>query len=409
MITPDLRFPRYVDEWTAGQLGDLATTVTSGSRDWAQYYADEGSKFIRMTNLPRGGIQLLLDDLRFVKLQEDSSEGKRTSLSEDDILISITAELGKIGIIPSNFGTAYINQHTALVRLNLEKADARFIAHKLSSKKMNNKINRLNDSGAKSGLNLPTIRSFPMSLPTLPEQRKIADFLTAVDGRIGQLIQKKALLEDYKKGVMQQLFTQALRFKDEQGNDFPDWEEKKLGAVCEIIKGKGISKAEIADDGVTPCIRYGQLYTEYSEVITEAKSKTNVPTEELVLSLGNEVIIPASGETHIDIATASCVVNSGIALGGDLNVIRTMLNGVFLAYYLNNACKHAIASVAQGSSVIHLYQDQLKGLSLSFPSLPEQTKIADFLSALDRKIETVATQITETQTFKRGLLQQMFV
>lgn len=102
-------------------------------------------------------------------------------------------------------------------------------------------------------------------------------------------------------------------------------------------------------------------------------------------------------------------MSEGVALGGDLNIIRTKLNGVFLAYYLNSACKHAIARVAQGSSVIHLYPDQLKGLALAFPSTDEQTKIADFLSAIDHKIESVATQITETQTFKRGLLQQMFV
>jgi len=204
------------------------------------------------------------------------------------------------------------------------------------------------------------------------------------------------LLRDYKKGVMQQLFTQAIRFKDDNGNDFPDWEEKKLGEIGSFLKGKGISKTEIDEDGATPCIRYGELYTDYSEVIHEPISKTNLPTDELVISKANDVIIPASGETHIDIATASCVTKKGIALGGDLNIVRTNLDGVFLAYYLNNACKHAIARVAQGSSVIHLYSDQLKGLSLTFPDLPEQTKIADFLSAIDRKIESVTTQITET-------------
>jgi type I restriction enzyme S subunit len=246
-------------------------------------------------------------------------------------------------------------------------------------------------------------------LPALPEQRKIAAFLTAVDGRIQQLIQKQALLEDYKKGVMQQLFTQALRFKDDQGGDFPNWEEKTLGEVGSFSKGKGISKAEVAEDGATPCVRYGELYTLYSEVIMDVRSRTNVPTSELVLSAGNDVIIPASGETHIDIATASCVMKPGVALGGDLNIIRTQQNGVFLAYYLNSAHKHAIASVAQGSSVIHLYADQLKRLNLTLPSVGEQTKIADFLSAVDRNIDRVITQIIQTETFKKGLLQQMFV
>ena len=255
----------------------------------------------------------------------------------------------------------------------------------------------------------PDFLRIPFSAPTLPEQRKIADFLTAVDGRIQQLSQKKALLEDYKKGVMQQLFTQALRFQDDHGNQFPDWEEKKLGAIASFSKGCGISKAEVHEDGALPCIRYGELYTHYSELIRDVKSRTNVPEKELVLSQRNDVIIPASGETHIDIATASCVTVDGVALGGDLNIIRTKQNGVFLAYYLNNACKHAIASMAQGSSVIHLYPDQLKRLSLRLPSVKEQTKIANFLTALDCKIESVANQITHTQAFKKGLLQQMFV
>ncbi|TAE88794.1 MAG: hypothetical protein EAZ81_13360 [Verrucomicrobia bacterium] len=208
---------------------------------------------------------------------------------------------------------------------------------------------------------------------------------------------------------MQQLFTQALRFKDGNGKDFPDWQEKKLGEIATFSKGCGISKAEVHENGVTPCIRYGELYTHYSELISEIKSRTNVDEKYLVMSKRNDVIIPASGETHVDIARAACVMEEGVALGGDLNIIRAKTNGVFLAYYLNNAMKHAIAGMAQGSSVIHLYPAQLKLLKLKIPSLPEQTKIANFLTALDRKIESVATQITETQTFKKGLLQQMFV
>ncbi len=256
---------------------------------------------------------------------------------------------------------------------------------------------------------MDTLTGMGLTIPSLPEQRKIADFLTVVDGRIGQLSQKKALLEDYKKGVMQQLFTQALRFKDDHGHEFPDWEEKTLGAIASFSKGSGISKAEVHEDGALPCIRYGELYTHYAELIRDVKSRTNVPEKDLVFSQRNDVIIPASGETHIDIATASCVTVDGVALGGDLNIIRTKQNGVFLAYYLNNACKHAIAGMAQGSSVIHLYSDQLKRLRLHLPSVKEQTKIANFLTALERKIESVAHQITHTQTFKKGLLQQMFV
>ena len=99
----------------------------------------------------------------------------------------------------------------------------------------------------------------------------------------------------------------------------------------------------------------------------------------------------------------------GVALGGDLNIIRSSVNGVFLAYYLNSNKKIEIARLAQGISVVHLYAGQLKTLLLSVPTSEEQQKIADFLSSIDQKIDFVATELNHAQTFKKGLLQQMFV
>ena len=131
-----------------------------------------------------------------------------------------------------------------------------------------------------------------------------------------------------------------LRFPEFKG----EWEKKKLGNIAKFSKGKGISKSEIAEDGKTDCIRYGELYTRYGEVISDVYSKTNVDLKNLVLSEANDVIIPASGETQIDIATASCVIKSNVALGGDLNIIKTANNGVFLSYYLNNRKKIEIAN-----------------------------------------------------------------
>lgn len=122
----------------------------------------------------------------------------------------------------------------------------------------------------------------------------------------------------------------VLRFPEFSG----EWEKKKLGEVAKFSKGKGISKADISEEGKLECIRYGELYTYYGEVIDKIRSKTNIDTKNLILSEANDVIIPASGETQIDISTASCVLKSGIALGGDLNIIKTVNNGVFLSYYL---------------------------------------------------------------------------
>ncbi|WP_180240740.1 hypothetical protein [Enterobacter hormaechei] len=153
MMVPKLRFTGFNEPWSETSLGKISSFITSGSRDWAQYYSDCGDKFIRMTNLVRDGITLNLSDLKFVRLPENSNEGKRTALQHHDILISITAELGKLGWVPDDLGTAYINQHTALVRPNLSIASSKFIANLLSTKKYNNILNQQNDAGAKEGAN----------------------------------------------------------------------------------------------------------------------------------------------------------------------------------------------------------------------------------------------------------------
>lgn len=202
--------------------------------------------------------------------------------------------------------------------------------------------------------------------------------------------------------------TPKLRFKDENGKEFPEWEASALGELAKISKGKGISKADIIEGGAILCIRYGELYTHYCEIIKTVVSRTNVSKQHLVFSRQNDVIIPASGETAEDISTASCILHDGIALGGDINIIRTELNGIFLAYYLNYFKKIEIARLAQGNSVVHLYPNQLKQLSIIFPSLPEQQKIADFLSSVDERIDQATKKVDLLERYKKGAMQQIF-
>ena len=190
--------------------------------------------------------------------------------------------------------------------------------------------------------------------------------------------------------------------------DSGEWSKEKLGAVATLYKGKGISKAEIAANGVQPCIRYGELYTIYGETIHETVSSTNVDASELFLSKKNDVIIPASGETKIDIAKASCVMNDDIALGGDLNVIRSSQNGIFLSYQLNGPLRLSIAKVAQGDTVVHLYPTQIERLDVLVPSPIEQQKIADCLASLDELITLEAQKLDTLKTHKNGLMQQLF-
>ncbi|WP_336667445.1 restriction endonuclease subunit S [Elizabethkingia meningoseptica] len=187
-----------------------------------------------------------------------------------------------------------------------------------------------------------------------------------------------------------------------------EWENKKLGEIATFSKGKGISKNEIVDNGETECIRYGELYTFYEEVISQIQSKTNTDISSLVLSEANDVIIPASGETQIDIATASCVLKSGVALGGDLNIIKTKNNGVFLSYYLNSKKKLEIAKLSQGISVVHLYSSQLALLNLKLPQFEEQKKLANFLSLLNSRIQTQKKIISQLKSQMSNLKDLIF-
>ena len=169
-----------------------------------------------------------------------------------------------------------------------------------------------------------------------------------------------------------------------------EWTPSLLKDSASFYKGTGISKEELSEEG-HPCILYGELYTTYKiEKIDAVKSKTNVSTEKLVKSKANDVIIPASGETPIDIATACCVLDDDILLGGDLNIIRIKNhNGVFLSCQLNGKRKLDIAKIAQGASIVHLHNDDLKKLKCYFPkTLCEEEKIVTFLSKIDQRIET---------------------
>ena len=173
-----------------------------------------------------------------------------------------------------------------------------------------------------------------------------------------------------------------------------------------MFKGNGISKEQLTDTG-EPCILYGELYTKYkSEVISNIFSKTDIDTRKLVKSKANDVIIPCSGETAVDIATARCVPYDNILLGGDLNIIRLYdCDGSFMSYQLNGKRKYDLAKVAQGVSVVHLYGDHLKGVKTYNPCLEEQKKIAKLLSLLDERIATQNKIIDKLQSLIKGIAQ----
>ena len=182
-----------------------------------------------------------------------------------------------------------------------------------------------------------------------------------------------------------------------------------MSDIADLSKGIGISKDQLSADG-EPCILYGELYTKYkSETIKEVISKTNIDNTKLVKSKANDVIIPCSGETAEEIATARCVLKDDILLGGDLNIIRLHgYDGSFMSYQLNGKRKYDIAKVAQGVSVVHLYGEHLKNIKTINPSLNEQKKIANLLSLLDERISTQNKIIEDLKKLKSAISDRLF-
>lgn len=184
-----------------------------------------------------------------------------------------------------------------------------------------------------------------------------------------------------------------------------EWQGEQLHEIAELSKGIGISKEQLSENG-TPCILYGELYTKYkSEIISKIISKTDIEKSKLKHSKQNDVIIPCSGETAIDIAVARCVPFDNVLLGGDLNVIRLhKYDGAFMAYQLNGKRKTDIAKLAQGVSVVHLYGENLKSIKTYNPSLQEQQKIVKLLSMLDERLEVQNKIIEKLQSLIKGII-----
>ena len=196
-----------------------------------------------------------------------------------------------------------------------------------------------------------------------------------------------------------------IRFKGYQD----DWEQRKLEDIAEFSKGSGYSKGDLIESG-TPIILYGRLYTKYETSISEVDTYVEAK-DGSVYSKGGEVIVPASGETAEDIARAATVNKSGVILGGDLNVVSPNedINSAFLAISISHGnSQRELAKKAQGKSVVHIHNEEIKNLVVPFPANAEQNKIVEYFSNLDHLITLHQRKCDETKKLKKYMLQKMF-
>jgi len=414
-LVPQLRFPEFRNSagWKGTTLGDEGTLLSSLTGKSGPDFDTGDARFVTYMNVFANTF-VDPNSLRHVDVKVNESQN---AVARGDVFFTVSSEtpedVGMSSVLLHDLDNCYLNSFCTLFRFrDPQRANCVFTGYLLRQPFVRGYFTQKAQGSTRYNLSKDAFRSLPLYLPSLAEQQKIADCLSSLDELIAAQARKVEALKKHKKGLMQQLFprdgeTQP-RWRFPEFQDAGDWVQTSLGKISVVLKGKGISKADLVANGSQPCIRYGELYTRYGETIKEAVSKTNVPAAELTLSEPNDVIIPASGETKIDIAKASCVLAGGIALGGDLNVIRTKLNGVFLSYYLNGPKRADIAMVAQGDTVVHLYPKQLALLVVAIPSPAEQQRIADCLTSLDELITAESQRLDALKTHKRALMQQLF-
>ncbi|MBA1445597.1 MAG: restriction endonuclease subunit S [Chromatiales bacterium] len=393
------------DGWEKTKLGVLSRLITSGSRDWARYYSDSGSLFLRMTNLPRDGINLDLSSVKYVSVNQDSADGKRTKLKVNDILISITAELGKIGFVANDLGPAYINQHTALVRIDPDCACPKYIAFALSSYKLNRIINRLNDAGAKAGLNLPTIKAIPLVIPSIMEQTKIAQILSIWDKAIETTEKLIENSKTQKKALMQQLLTGKKRFP----RFSKKWLSSKIGEVCLINprKPKKPTNSRVSFVAMGSVSEDARLrYSEERQYGDVEKGFTSFRNNDVLVAKITPCFENGKG------AYVEKLIN-GIGFGStEFHVIRAK-KGVCskFIYHLTNSFDFRVRGGAnmQGSAgQKRVPTDYLRSYKFNFPEeYKEQKMIADVLDAMDSLMEILSREVRTLTNQKKALMQQL--
>ena len=298
---------------------------------------------------------------------------------------------------------------TLYICFALKKHDSDFIKAYFDSLKWYREIYMISAEGARNHglLNVPTDEFFDTKhyMPQdSAEQRKIADFMIALEHRIEAQQSLVDNLKKYKRGVVRTFLSpKRCSIKNVK------WTTSRIGDIGTFIKGAPLSKADISLEG-TPFILYGELYTTYSEVISNVVRKTQASADKQYYSQIGDVIIPTSGETPEEISTASCVMLPDIILAGDLNIYRcTQVDGRIMSYILNHVVNDRIARIAQGKSVVHVQAAEISKIEITYPDPFSQKTIIAILAAISDRIDQSNAELRLLHELRKALLQKLFI
>lgn len=388
MMEPKIRFKGFEGEWKAEELAHVCS-VNRGVR-------------VTRNDLHNNGIYPVYQNTDYPM----GYYTKFNVLSNNPFVI-VGGSAGLIGFCHTNFWAAddcvYFGDNPIINKSFLYN---NLVFHKTEIKR--------NVRGASvPRLDRETLRKLPISMPSLLEQQAIASYFTSLDSQISAATSRLASLKQMKAASLQAMFPQEgetvpkIRFKGFEG----EWKKVKLGDIAKFSKGQGYSKSDLKETG-HPIILYGRMYTKYQFAIDEVDTFANLK-DASILSEGNEIIMPASGETPEDIACASAVLAKDIILGGDLNIMHfdlTKFSTPYIALVITYSKTHQdLSKCAQGKSVVHLHNGAISKAIISLPSLAEQQAIASYFTSLDRQISLQSQRLEKLKQIKSACLDKMFV
>ncbi|MFF9807685.1 restriction endonuclease subunit S [Streptomyces coeruleorubidus] len=395
--------------WPQKSLAQLGARVTSGSRGWAKYYSDHGDLFVRITNLRRTSTRLDLSSPRYLQVDPDDAEARRTRLRPGDILISITADIGIIGLVDETVpDPAYINQHIARVRLDPKLADSRFISYFLASWAPQRRFVGATDQGAKAGMNLTAVANLTAAVPPLAEQVAIADALDTAVAQIEALECLIAKKRNTKQSLMQQLLTGRTRLPG-----FSDpWKELLVSDLLEFKNG--LNKASRFFGHGTPIVNFMDVMRAPVITAERVKGLVSLSREEIgrFAARRGDMFFTRTSESVEEIGTAGVLVDdipnavfSGFVLRG-----RPIapVNTTFLAYQfqLPSVRKQVIATASYTTRAL-TNGGSLGRVRVLVPSTDEQAAVVAVLADADAELAALERRLESAQALKTGMMQEL--
>lgn len=377
---PTLRFPEFDGEWEIKQLGEIGE-INPSNKNLPNKFI-----YIDLESVENG--QLLKEN---EVLKNEAPSRAQRILVKNDILFQMVRPYQMNNLFFDKEGVFVASTGYAQIRT---ESNPRFLYQYLHLQKFVDKVIERCTGTSYPSINSTDLSKISISLPKFTEQTKIATFLTAVDNKLQSLKQKKTLLEQYKKGVMQKIFSKELRFKDDNGNEYPDWEETKVKDIFVVTRGNVLSMTLVTNEQDE-----NNLFPVYS-----SQTKNNGLSGYYDKFLFEDCITwttdgAGAGDVNFRKGKFYCTNVCGV-LKSDKGYANT-----FVAEILNSVSRKYVSYVGNPK----LMNNVMSEIQISIPtSIEEQTKIATFLSAIDDKINHCQSQIEKTEVWKKGLLQQMF-